>query len=120
MSIDSAFRPSGNTVKLSVTSDSSVSATQWTTGNMSQCFVANPSSCAVWLVFGSSVQAGGGTAGGVVLPTTGTPAQGLVLPSSAARAFSMGPNATNCSWISAMTSGSAATATVYVTPGVGF
>jgi hypothetical protein len=110
MSFDSAFRPSGNTVLVVATSSTGQPATQWTTGNMSQCWVSNQSTLAVWLAWGpSSVSAG--------IPTTAAPCLGLALPSTLSRCFTLGPN-DSVAWISAVTSGSSAA--IYVTPGVGF
>lgn len=110
MSQDSAFRPSGNTVLVVASSSTSALATQWNTGNMSQCWVSNQSTLAVWLAWGSSTI-------NAAIPTTGTPCQGLALPSTLSRCFTIGPN-NNAAWISAVTS--AGTANIYVTPGVGF
>jgi len=110
MSQDSAFRPSGNTVLVAATSSTASIATNWSTGNMSQCWVSNQSTLAVWLAWGSStIQAG--------IPTTALPCQGLALPSTVSRCFTLGPN-NNAAWISAVTS--AGSASIYVTPGIGF
>jgi hypothetical protein len=110
MSQDSAFRPSGNTVLVVATSSTGQLPTQWNTGNMSACWVSNQSTLAVWLAWGSSTAA-------AVIPTTGTPSQGLALPSTLSRCFSLGPN-NALAWISAVTTGGSAN--IYVTPGIGF
>lgn len=110
MSFDSAFRPCGNTVLVVATSSTGQLATNWSTGNMSQCWVSNQSTLAVWLAWGSSTVAAS-------IPTTGTPSLGLALPSTLSRCFTVGPN-NNVAWISAVTSGGSAN--IYVTPGIGF
>lgn len=111
MSLDSAFLPLGNTVLVAASSSTAGTPTQWNTGNNSGCWVANGSTIGVYLAFGTSlVQA--------AQPTTTLPCPGLALPSSSAKAFTVGPNVTNYGWISAVTS--AGSALVYVTPGLGF
>lgn len=78
---------------------------------MATAYVANGSTAAVYLAFGSStVQA--------AQATTALPSVGLQLPSSASRCFSVGPNPSNAGWVSAVTSAGAAL--VFVTPGIGF
>jgi hypothetical protein len=110
MSLDSAFRPAGNTVLVIATTSTSAQATQWSTGNMSGCWVSNQSTLAVWLAWGSSTI-------NASIPTTAAPSQGLALPSTLSRCFTIGPN-NNAAWVSAVTTG--ATANIYVTPGIGF
>ena len=112
MSQDSAFRPSGNTVLVVATSSTGTAATNWSTGNMSGCYVSNGSTQPVYIAFGSSLVA-------AAQPTTSTPALGLAVPSSTAKCFTFGPNTANAGWISVVTSGGSS-ALVFVTPGIGF
>lgn len=112
MSFDSAFRPTGLTVLVVGTSSTAGTrvATQWSTGNMSGCWVVNNATVPVYLAWGSStVQAN--------IPTTGIPNTGLALLSTMGKAFQIGPN-NNAAWIDACTS--AGSANIYVTPGIGF
>lgn len=111
MSQDSAFRPSGPTVCVATTVSTATAPTQWSTGGMATCYVSNPNSVPVYLNFGSStIQA--------AIPTTATPFNGLCLPSSGYRCFTVGPSTSQSAWVTGVTS--AGQANVFVTPGIGF
>ena len=114
MSMDSAFRPAGNTVLVAATSSTGIAPTNWSTGNMPNAFVTNASSVSAWIAFGSSAASGFAS-----IPTTSTPSLGIQIPSSSYRCFTFGPNTANCGWISAVTS-AGASASIFVTPGIGF
>jgi hypothetical protein len=112
MSFDSAFRPTGLTKLVIASSSTAGTATQWSTGGMPSCYVANGSTSTLYLAWGTSnVQA--------AQPTTGTPALGLALLSTASRCFQLGPNPDVQGWISAVTSGGSG-ANLFITPGIGF
>jgi len=112
MSLDSAFRPQGNTVLVVATSSTGAAPTNWSPGNVSGCYVSNGSTTMVYLAFGSSSVAAS-------QPTTAAPGLGIALPSSTAKAFTFGPNTANAGWVSAVTS-AGSSALVFVTPGHGF
>jgi hypothetical protein len=109
MSNDS-FRPAGNTVLLSVTTSTALGPTQWNATSMPAAYVANNSTNAVYLAFGSSA------APAASVPTTGGAAS-VCLLAGESRVFGPGPGITNKGWLSAVTS--AATASLYVTAGTG-
>lgn len=112
MSLDSAFRPAGNTVLVVATSSTGQLPTQWSAGNQAGCYIANGSTTMVYVAFGSSVVAAS-------QPTTAAPCLGLAMPSSTARAFTFGPNTANSGWVSVVTS-AGSSAFVFITPGFGF
>ena len=112
MSMDSAFRPSGNTVLVVATSSTGTAATNWSTGNQHQCWISNGSTTMVYIAFGSSLVAAG-------QPTTAIPTLGLALPSSSSHAFTFGPNTASAGWVSVVTS-AGSSALVFITPGIGF
>ena len=101
-----AFLPQGATKLLSVSTSTAIDATQVCTGGQQGMYIANPSTNAVYLAFGSSSV-------GASLPSTGTASAGLCLPNGAAGTFRTPP----AGWLSAVTS--AGTATVYATAGEG-
>lgn len=111
MSQDSAFRPCGPTVCVATTVSSATLATQWTTGHMSQCYVSNPNAIPVYLNFGTSSIQG-------AIPTTAAPFNGLCLPSSGYKCFTVGPSTSQSAWVTGVTS--AGQANIFVTPGYGF
>lgn len=110
MSFDNAFRPAGPTKLVIATSSTGATPTQWSTGGMPTCWCVNQSTVPVYLAWGSSTVTAG-------IPSTGTPIEGLVLPSTISRCFQIGPN-NSAAWISAVTS--AGSANLFVTPGYGF
>lgn len=113
MSQDSAFKPAGPTVLVVGTSSTSgANATQWSTGNQSQCWVQNGSTTTLYIAFGSSSVI-------AAQPTTSLPCVGLALPSSFGRCFTIGPSTSQCAWVAAATS-AGSSALLFVTPGVGF
>jgi hypothetical protein len=102
---DGAFKPGGNSILIAVTSDASVGR-QVSTGSIPNArFLATSGSA--WVAMGSSSIA-------AVVPTTAVPANGVLIPSAIPFYLDIGPNV----YLSAVSS-AGATATLYVTPGLG-
>ncbi len=103
---DSPFRPCGNSVLISVTSDASP-AQQLPTNGVSNARFFTPAGGA-WVAIGPT------TSVSAVVPTTAAPANGILVTTGLPSIMDIGLNV----YVSAVTT-AGATATLYITPGLG-
>lgn len=102
------FRKTGNTSAISATTTSANVALSTTGGNFSQIAVYNAGSVDVFVAFGTSSSIA------AVVPSSGSPANGSVVPPGQIRGYTVSPDTSH---VAAITGSS--TATVYVEPGEG-
>ena len=101
-----AFQPQGNTMILTVTT-TGTPAVQPSTGSIMGARIANLGGAIAYFAIGQS------STTFAVLPSSGTPANGIPIASGGVETFNLGPNF----YLSAITS--AGTATLSITPGFG-
>lgn len=104
---DQSFAPVGNSAALSVTSTSTASPIQVGTAATQRMFY-NDGPNTAWIAWGAT------NAVVAVVPTAGSPANGIAIPPGAVMVLSIPPSA----FFAAITQ-SAKTATLYITPGAG-
>ncbi len=102
---DGIFKPCGNTILISASSDASAGQ-QVSTGSVPNARLFAPAGN-VWVAIGTSSVA-------AAVPTTAVPSNGVLLPTAVPTVLDIGPNA----YLSAITT-AGASGLVYITPGLG-
>jgi len=117
MSDRQAFRPQGNTVEIDVTNASSTPVQIQAPGPgpiSEQVRIANAGAGNVYIAFGDASSGSSGATIVAAIPTSGNPANGVLMLANTVEIFSYNPQG----YIAAICGG-ADTAKLYITPGEG-